>query len=77
MESGFSIPRGYTLLSKKELKEITDKADAWDNWMESGKQTLDMLANNIESVRKYLNELEDTGGFIDKQKIMKLLEAEG
>ncbi len=72
-----SIPMGIVPLTKKEYKELKDKADAWDNWMESGKQTLDMLADNIESVRNYLNELEETGRFIDKKKIMQLLEAEG
>ena len=61
----------------KENRILMKKSDAWDGWVGSGKQTLDMLADNIESVRKYLNELEDTGGFIDKQKILRLLEAEG
>lgn len=27
MESGFSIPWGYTILSKKELKEFIEKAE--------------------------------------------------
>jgi len=61
----------------QKLAEYKSKADAWDGWMESGKQTLDMLADQVNAIRNYLNTLENTGGFIDKQKIMKILEAEG
>ena len=37
----------------KENRILMKKADAWDGWMESGKQTLDMLADINESIRNY------------------------
>lgn len=35
---------------------------------------LDHLEDKLEAVITYLNELEDTGNFVDKQKIMNILE---
>jgi len=69
----------------KENRILMRKADAWDDWIESGKQTLDMLANNNESARQYcMDVLDETKDFPNwmvivrklMRDILKLLEAE-
>jgi len=69
MESGFSIPRGYLLLSKKELKELTDKAEE----LREAKSQLrvndqhrmlyqgqrDELSEKIEAIKTHLNDYPD------------------
>ena len=57
-----SWPPGVIPLTKKELKELMEKADAWDEWMESDKQTLDMLADKHHAVRTILYDFCDYYG---------------
>lgn len=73
-----------------ELKELVEKAEKWDEsveYMRDGNpqyeriiRTLEKriwnLEKKLEAIKNYLIELEDTGRFIDKQKLMNILEGE-
>jgi len=55
-------PPGVIPLTEKEFRALKEKADAWDEWMESGKQTLDMLADKHHAVRTILYDFCDYYG---------------
>ena len=57
-----SWPPGVIPLTEKEFRTLKEKADAWDEWMESDKQTLDMLADKHHAVRTILYDFCDYYG---------------
>lgn len=83
MESGFSIPRGYLLLSKKELKELTDKAEE----LREAKSQLrvndqhrmlyqgqrDELSEKIEAIKNQIDEFPCVN-VQDYQRMMRKIE---
>jgi len=67
MESGFSIPWGYTILTSKELKELIEKAEKYERSKAAHRECKLALikCNNawakqydkLEAVKKYLDNI--------------------
>jgi len=63
------------------IEELEDIMEDWDSrWKYVGGQLYRAMERavtaeeKLEAIKNYLNELEGTGNFIDKQKIMKIVE---